>query len=91
MITYGIVIAAFIIVQILVSAGLIQPYAGASGSALCLRDPGAFSEPYRGYPRRTQPRSCRVYVCRCFFQCILFRKCMEGIIPSAGLRFFWHC
>ena len=88
MITYGIVIAA-IIVQILVSAGSLSSLMRrASGSALCLRDPGAFSEPYTGILETSSPRSRVVYVCRCFFQCVSFRKRWRELFPSAGLPLF---
>ena len=53
LITYGMVIAAYVIMQILVSAGSVS---------------SLIPEPYRRYSGRTEPWTCRIYVYRSIHQ-----------------------
>ena len=88
MITYGIVIAAFIIVQILVSAGSLSSLMQGLLVPLCVYvilalslnlTVGILGELSLGHAG---------FMCVGAFSSAFFSKCMEGIIPSAGLRFF---
>lgn len=88
MITYGIVIAAFIIVQILVSAGSLSSLMQGLLVPLCVYvilalslnlTVGILGELSLGHAG---------FMCVGAFSSAFFSKCMEGIITSAGLRFF---
>ena len=53
LITYGMVIAAYVIMQILVSAGAVSSLIpGLIGSSVYLCDSGGISEPYGRHPGR---------------------------------------
>ena len=43
-----------------------------SGSHLCLYDCSGFPESCGRIFRRAESGTCRIYVCRCFFQCFIF-------------------
>ncbi|WP_345891679.1 branched-chain amino acid ABC transporter permease [Ruminococcus sp. OA3] len=88
MITYGIVIAAFIIVQILVSAGSLSSLMQGLLVPLCVYvilalslnlTVGILGELSLGHAG---------FMCVGAFSSAFFSKCMEEVIPSAGLRFF---
>ena len=75
LITYGMVIAAYVIMQILVSAGSVSSLIqGLIGSAVYLCNSGGISEPYRRYSGRTEPWTCRIYVYRSIHQRIFLQS-----------------
>lgn len=74
-ITYGIVIAAFVIMQILINAGEISSLFQGLMVPLCTYIILAISLNLVGrYSRRIKPWSCRFYVCRCIYKFILFKS-----------------
>ena len=75
MITYAIVVVAYIVIQILMGTGHMSSLMkGLLSPFLYLCDHGSFIESDSRYPGRVKPWTCRIYVCRCFFRGIVFQS-----------------
>ena len=74
LITYAMVILAFVIMQILISAGSISSLLqGLMVPLMHLYYSCSFTEPGCWYPGRAESWSCRFYVRWCIYKCLLFK------------------
>ena len=74
LITYAMVILAFVIMQILISAGSISSLLqGLMVLIMHLYYSCSFTEPGCWYPGRAESWSCRFYVRWCIYKCLLFK------------------
>ena len=71
LITFAMVIVAYLIVQILIAAGVLSSLMQGLLVPMCTYSIVAIGlNLCVGYLGGTQYRTCRIYVCRCFFKCI---------------------
>ena len=86
----ALVIACFILVQILTATGgMSQPPEGTSCPPLYLCDPGSFPEPDSWNPGRAESGARGLYVCGRLFRCLLYQCHDEDVLPRMTIRQCW--